>query len=257
MYDTIKSHNYTPGMTSPTINIAAQIERTLTVEILRGAHPADTRLPTVRALATRFEVTPATVQRALARLEMTGLVTARQGSGTTVNNAEEVGGLGLVPAWLQAMADQPERAGRILGDFLEIRRIVASRLLVRHRVELVEALPELGKQAVALTQIDPTDIDALRSADLGFARSLLRRTGNLAALSVLNTAGDVLRTVPHVAEAMYAEPLTNAQSMGEVLQALVSEIDDGALNRTVEASIAAVDAGTVRRFEARLRAALS
>jgi DNA-binding GntR family transcriptional regulator len=112
------------------INRAEQIVRTLTVAILRGEYAVGSRLPTVRALALQFNVNPATIQRSRSRLEATGLVVARQGSGTEVRDPVLAGDLSLVPAWLEALCEQPARAAQVLGEFLEVRRLVVLRLVL-------------------------------------------------------------------------------------------------------------------------------
>ncbi len=234
-------------------NTADRIAHHLTVEILRGRPPAGTRLPTVRALAARFSVTPATIQRALARLAFQGLVRPRQGSGTLVCDPETAGDLSLLPAWLEATADDPASASTLLGDFLEVRRVLAVRLLVRHRTALIAALPELAELAGDLLTAAPRDVQALRAADIAFARALLRRTGNRAVLAILNTADALLRTVPGVAEAMYATPEANAAGMLGVLAALQTDAPDEELARQLDETLTTLDESTVIRFERHLR----
>lgn len=224
------------------------IERTLTLDILRGRYAAGSRLPTVRELAELHGVTPATIQRVVARLETRGLVSARQGSGLRVNDPATAGDIGLLPLWLEATLHFPPRAAEILGDFLEIRRLVAARLLVRHREALVAAAPALAVSARRLLAAE--DLAAVRDADLAFARELLGVTGNVAATSVFNTLARVLTELPVVAEAMYAEPERNATAMAEVLRAVVEGGSDAAAR--VEAAIATVDALTLVRFAAAL-----
>lgn len=241
-------------MAGPQPNAATRIERALTHEILRGSYGAGTRLPTVRALAKQFDVNPATVQRALARLGMRGLVEARQGSGTLVRDPASAGDLSLVPAWLVAVSDDPPRATAILADFLEVRRVLAARLVVRHRAALLEALPELGLLAADLLAAGD-DVDALRDADLAFARALMARTGNHVVLPLLNTAQELLERVPLATAAMYAEPHTNAASLVQLLAVLQADREPDALALEVERLIAMVDAATVRRFRALLEAA--
>lgn len=224
----------------------SDIERTLLLDILRGRWPAGTRLPTVRELAASHAVNPATIQRVVARLETRGLVSARQGSGLRVNDPLSAGDAGLVPYWLVARRDDPKAAAKILADFLELRRIVAVRLLVRHRDEILARLPELGREAEALAAVDPGDLDALREADLAFARALLRATGNVPALAVFNTLASVLTELPEVARAMYARPKENVRAMADVLDALVR--GGARLERTIDELVAEVDARTVARF---------
>lgn len=236
-------------------NTAARIERSLTTAVLRGEYGKGTRLPTVRALAKSFSVNPATVQRALARLEHSGLVTARQGSGVVVNDPELSGDVSLMPAWLEALADQPARAAAMLDDFLEVRRILAARLIVRHRERLMTRADVLAAAAKRVADAKHEGLDALREADIAFARALLRETGNTVALAVLNTAARLVEEVPAVAEAMYADPDENVLSMSHVLTALLGPGGDAELATKVEAAIAAIDSETVSRFEALLVAA--
>ena len=224
-------------------NTAARVERTLTVRILRGEHPPGARLPTVRALAAEFGINPATAQRAIARLERTGLVTSRQGSGTVVHDPETHGDLSLVPAWLEAFEDAPERAAALLAELLEVRRILAARLLVQHRERLLSGAARLADAASAL--LDARGTDAIRAADIAFARLLLRQTGNRAAVSVLNAAERLLEEVPAVAEAMYADPASNARAMQAVLRLLA---DPACRADDVEAKMAEVDHATVERY---------
>ncbi len=228
-------------------NDAERIERVLSVQILRGDYPPGTRLPTIRALAASFAVNPATAQRAIARLERGGLVRARQGSGTVVMDPEQHGDLSLLPAWLEALSEQPTKAAALLGEFLEVRRVLAARLLVQHRGRLIEHAAELLEGARELLEAE--GIEALREADLGFARRLLKLTGNRAAQQVINAAERLLREVPAVAEAMYAEPEQNAAGMQAVMAALA---DPGCRPETLEAHMAELDARTLTRFEAGL-----
>jgi DNA-binding GntR family transcriptional regulator len=65
-----------------------KIVRVLQKEITNGKHPVGARLPTESALCRRFSVSRHTVREALRQLRESGLVSPRQGSGTTVAAAE-------------------------------------------------------------------------------------------------------------------------------------------------------------------------
>src|SRR5437773_10493037 len=65
-----------------------RIVRVLQNEIVSGKHPVGTRLPTEGAPCRRFSVSRHTVREALRHLRESGLVSPRQGSGTTVSAAE-------------------------------------------------------------------------------------------------------------------------------------------------------------------------
>lgn len=61
-----------------------QVVQSLRGDILRGAFPVNSQLPTEGELAERFAVSRHTVREALRQLRADGLVSSRQGSGTTV-----------------------------------------------------------------------------------------------------------------------------------------------------------------------------
>jgi DNA-binding FadR family transcriptional regulator len=230
------------------------IEHALTVDILRGRHAIGSRLPTVRELAELHGVNPTTIQRVVSRLETRGLVTARQGSGLRVNDPSETGDISLMPYWLEATLDDPARARGILDDLLELRRVVAVRLLLRHREAVLGRVERLREAAGEMAAAQGAGVDALRDADLAFSRELLRATNNVVALSVFNTVARVLIDVPHVAAAMYAEPEQNVASMLRVVQALVAhDPQDANSERIMDETMTAVDARTLARFEALLR----
>lgn len=230
------------------------LERSLTLDILRGRYAPGSRLPTIREMAEAQGVTPATIQRVVSRLETRGLVTARQGSGLRVNDPATCGDLSLVPLWLEASLDAPPRAVRILEDFLELRRVIAARLLVRHRAAILARATQLHAAAARMTEASTLGVDALRDADMAFARAVLAETGNHAAVALLNTLARVFESLPLVAEAMYADPSVNTDAMARVLGALLGGRDDAAA--AIESALAAVDARTVARFDALIRRAL-
>lgn len=102
------------------------IDQTL-AGIATGALAAGERLPTVRALAVELAVNLNTVARAYKELEIRGVLTGQQGTGTFVSTAE-------------VKLDEVERRRRIaqlVGDFLA--RAAAQGLTL---AELREALAE-------------------------------------------------------------------------------------------------------------------
>lgn len=224
-------------------NASERISQLLTRQILRGAYPPGMRLPTVRDLADAHGVNPATMQRALARLESRGLVTARQGSGLQVNDPQAVGDISLVPDWLAATADDPDRAASILADLLEVRRVLAARLIARHRLAVVDAVADLVTSAGDLLS---APADQIWRADLDFARVIIAATGNTVAGAVLNSLGRALAEQPVLVAAMYDDPARNVASMLDVVAAVRDGGDD--LADRVEATIAAIDGHTVATF---------
>jgi GntR family transcriptional regulator len=109
-----------------------RIVRALENEITDGKHPVGGRLPTERALCRRFAVSRHTVREALRDLRESGLVTPRQGSGTTVTAARPsfyVHAVASVTDLMQYAAATPyavERAGFITADANLARRLGCS-----------------------------------------------------------------------------------------------------------------------------------
>ena len=68
--------------------IYAQIVDRLKHEIVSGVYPPGSRLPSVRDLAAQASVNPNTMQRALAALEESGLVSAQRNTGRYVTQDE-------------------------------------------------------------------------------------------------------------------------------------------------------------------------
>lgn len=227
---------------------AERIDRVLTLEILRGDHRPGARLAPVRDLAQRFGVNPATMQRALARLESKGLVEARQGSGLLVNDPVEHGDLGLLPEWLVAFAHDPERSAELLGELLEVRRMLAVHLFVRNRLAVLDALGDLAAAAGTIATLPSHEVMAV---DLATARAVVRAAGTTLPHAVLTSFERALHELPLLVEAVYGEPEHNARSLATVLAALRDDPPD--LGARIDEAIEAVDRRTVARYQQLLR----
>lgn len=227
---------------------AARIEKTLVEELLRGQHAEGSKLPTVRELAERFGVNASTVQRALARLETTGLVVARQGSGIRVEDPYKVGEVSLAPQLLEVQVDNPPQAARFLGEILLVRRGIVVQLVLKHRDEIIARGAELATVAAGSTIAG--DPYARLEADMAFARKLLEVAGdNRAAIWLLNTVHRVLEHVPHLAGAYYGAPEEFQKLNFEMLHTIVTTTDPAQLGHETTRILTEMDAGIVRRFE--------
>ena len=119
MFDHIDPRSPTP--------LYAQIASRLRVAIASGELQPGESLPSVRQLAGRLRINPATVVQAYRDLESEGLVSTRHGSGTFVQEVApekrdhdraveaarlvrelmvQAGGLGITPAELRAAIDK-------------------------------------------------------------------------------------------------------------------------------------------------------
>jgi len=70
--------------------IYSQLIELMSLFIINGSYPAGSRLPSVRDLAAQAKVNPNTMQRALAELEIMGLVYTERTSGRFVTEDDQM-----------------------------------------------------------------------------------------------------------------------------------------------------------------------
>jgi GntR family transcriptional repressor for pyruvate dehydrogenase complex len=93
------------------------VTRKLEEALLDGSFPANSKLPSERELAERYEVSRNTVREAIQQLGARGLVQIRPRSGVFVSDQLRTG---ASSAWGQLIADSPARR----EDILEFRRVL-------------------------------------------------------------------------------------------------------------------------------------
>jgi DNA-binding FadR family transcriptional regulator len=206
------------GPSKPTV--ARQIERTIACEILRGERRPGSRLPAVRALAVTFETTVPTLQRALDRLAALGLVRARRGSGVVVQDPARCGGLSLLPLRFTAYARDPEHSGRLLSDFLELRRALSGHVVRTAGDRVRHVLPELA--TVVLEVSRATSLKQIAELDAELTRIIVGAVGNMALVAVFETVGRLALENGEIAEAFYGD----REAHSEVIMAVVSALGE-------------------------------
>ena len=208
----------TPLVAKPTERtLPDQIEHRVACEILRGERLPGSRLPTVRALSEHHGVTIPTIQRALDRLGRTGLVTAKRGSGVTVNDPKRNMNLSLIPVWFEALAAEPQAAAKILRDFLALRRILTRHLFEVSPELLVASLPKLAIPAAALATA--TDLREVAIADAQMSRIIVEAIDNIALSAFFYTVEQLALEVPHIAESLYGDRALHQQVILQVMEA--------------------------------------
>jgi DNA-binding FadR family transcriptional regulator len=203
-------------------------------------------LPPVRALAGELGVTAPTIQRVIDRLEATGLVSVKRGSGVTINDPHRSGELSLLPLWFDALSDQPDRAAKILGDFLELRRVVAAQLIRTSSANIARAGARLVELSASLSTGDT--LDDIVDADLAFTRAVIEASDQFAVKSLFHTTEQLVREVPHVAEALYGDRAYHRRVLRSIATALGAGAGPTAAATAIEAALAAWDRRTVARF---------
>lgn len=164
--------------------LGAQISRQLVKAILSGQYKPGDQLPPERELAVMFETSRVAVRDALGALIAKGILSSRQGSGTTVNQVEQWSTLD--PEILML------RNGDSTFDQLqEVRRIIEPELcaLAAQRItpEEIEALRPLSDLPLTDT------IDQHVERDTNFHLMIARITKNTVLQVVLSSISDLLK----------------------------------------------------------------
>jgi len=165
-------------------SLSAQISQQLVESIVAGRYKPGEQLPPERDLAVMFSTSRVAVREALGALIAKGILSTRQGSGTTVNSTEQWNTLDPVILML--------RDGDNTFDQLqEVRRIIEPELcaLAAERItpEELEILRPLSN-----LPLDDT-IEQHIERDTSFHVAIARATKNTVLQIVLSSISDILR----------------------------------------------------------------
>jgi len=179
--------------------------------ILAGELAPGSRLPPERRLSTALGVNRLTLRSALARLSASNLLHVRQGSGYVVRPWRRDGGPDLLAALVElAKGDDQKRA--IASDLLAVRRQLAVAVLERLSsgvdTDAQRAIANAAAHFATLAR-SSAEVASLVEADLDVMSAIMLATGSAVFALCMNPIGAVLRTIPGLADAMFAAPLEN------------------------------------------------
>lgn len=222
---------------------AADLLRTA---ILQGDYPAGAVLPPERELSERLGVSRLTLRSAVARLEAEGLVRSQHGSGNHVLDYRETGGVELLGHLAGLAAPGGGLPMAVLGDLLELRRVVA--------VEVVGLAAERGTDAELAAVREALDRlaeatgepAAFMRADLAFSRRMVRAAHNLGLELLANTMIRILESRPGIELAFATDPEATAEAYRRLL-ALVESRRGAAARRTTRRLLTTLDATLLER----------
>ena len=187
------------------------VER-IAYEIASGAYAPGERLPSVRAMASRYNVNPSTVQVIIARLRTIGFIESSPGVGSIVKDIEQQGGIETWRYLFRFAQRLPERAVKLFEGFLATRRVLVL-AVVKSALEAPQSydLSPL-KRAVERLQLaveGGAEPEQLAQVELSAARVLMRQLDQPVPLALYNSVSEILQTVPAVLSAMYTNPRFN------------------------------------------------
>ncbi|RLB40629.1 MAG: hypothetical protein DRH12_09770 [Deltaproteobacteria bacterium] len=169
-------------------SISDTVFETLHKWIVTGKLKPGDRLPSQGKLAEQFGISRNTLREAINKLTVMGLLTTKQGVGTTINISSPMN-------YLSAISDH------ILLDKATVREFIEARLLVEQaaaslaikradREKIAELIFIVDKQAEAL---EKRDLSRFIELDSSFHRELARQSGNRVIFKFLEAVGELLQ----------------------------------------------------------------
>jgi DNA-binding FadR family transcriptional regulator len=221
--------------------------------ILSGDLVAGARLPAERQLAEQLGVNRLTLRSALARLSAAHLLSVRHGSGYLVRPWRREGGPDLL-AGIVALARDASEQEALVRDLLAVRRQLAGAVLER----LATGVDSRARAAIATAvarfaslAASGADLAAIVEADLAVVAEITLATGSAVFALCTNPIARVLHETPGLAEAMFADPTSNARAY-ETLLAWLGAPSPESIPLVVDL-LAQRDAATLARYRSTKR----
>ncbi|MUL66215.1 hypothetical protein BOO86_17215 [Mycobacterium sp. CBMA 234] len=164
---------------------ADEVHDQLLKQLVAGAPPPGSRLPSERKLAEVLGVSRPVVREAISRLVASGHLDVRQGDGTVVNDVTRTGGLDLLPYLLVDAPDGAVVNPSVVRSVLEVREYlgpwIAERAAARGADNLTEPLQR------ALSDIEHAQTGAAQQlAALAFWECLVGGANSIAMTLIFN-----------------------------------------------------------------------
>ena len=195
------------------VTVVDELETRLSAEILDGTLRAGELLPPERGLAERYGVNRTTLRGALARLERSGLIETRQGSGSRVRALEEGAGAEVLP--LITGGGKREWLAEIFEARAYVGALIASRAAAHRRPEDIRELRALLERI----RTAPSAAEAQR-ADAELHRVLARATGNRVFVLLVNTMLRAYRPLHRRLRPVFDDPAAIAAELEHVVRAI-------------------------------------
>ena len=161
-----------------------QISHQLLEKIIAGYYKPGDRLPPERDLADFFDVSRVVVREALSSLLAKGIISVRQGYGTTVNPLDEWNTLD--PQVLLLL-----QGDNVFGQLMETRRIIEPEMAALAAERITAEELELLRANSDLPEDDTVEKHTER--DINFHLQIAKATHNPVLLMVLSSTTDLLR----------------------------------------------------------------
>ncbi|WP_433662216.1 FadR/GntR family transcriptional regulator [Nocardia sp. CA-128927] len=194
-----------PGVATPTV--VDDITEQLAYRIAAGSYQPGELLPSVRQVAAEFGVSTPTANSALGRLAALGFVEARRGLGYLVRDIQLYGGIDTWRFMFRFAHRVPDRAAKIFADIIDVDHMLvmeAIRAVAREprRYDMSRAVHALDRLEL-LVGDDKSGLTDIMAAELHMLRCMFAALGKPGYLSLFNTVGQMLISIPEAGQAFY------------------------------------------------------
>jgi GntR family transcriptional repressor for pyruvate dehydrogenase complex len=195
------------------LTVVDELEARLSEEVLDGTFATGSLLPPERELADRYGVNRTTLRQALGRLERSGLIETRQGSGSRVRALDEDAGAEVLP--LITAGRKREWLDEVFEARAYVGALIASRAATHRRPEDVRELRALLERI----RTAPSAAEAQR-ADAELHRALARATGNRVFMLLVNTMLRAYRPLHRRLRRTFDDPRAIATALAPLVEAV-------------------------------------
>lgn len=189
-------------------SVVSDVAETLARRIACGQYAPGDLMPSVRTVATEFEVNRATAALILGRLATMGFVDARRGKGFVVRDVRLTGGMDMYSRVFELSMGDPDVTIACFEDIIEVEQsILTSALLAFTESAPIDEVPRLEERIAGLETIarsEPADLTEFLEAETDLVRTLLTATGNTVHLAIFNSIARILLQVPEATRAVFA-----------------------------------------------------
>lgn len=187
--------------------VVADIADELARRVAAGEYAPGDLVPSVRQVATEFEVNRATAQLVLGRLESSGFVEAKRGKGFTVRDVRLAGGVDVYRRLFRLSMPMPEVAVETFHDIIAVEQALLVDTIRTysegdHRISSTE-LHACVDQLEAIAREPEPDVAAFLQVELAIIRDLISAVGQTMQLATLNSIGEMVLDVPEATQAFF------------------------------------------------------
>ena len=210
------------------VPLSVLVSRQLRQAIMSGRVSAGTELPSEKELTEELGVGRSTIREALRILQAQGLVSGGDTVSTRRPRVSTHQTLSLAAA--QAM-ENAVRLGQVpLGDLVDLRVVIEGASVEAAALADGEALETAHAAVATMKEVSAAkslDVDAFRSADLLFHRSLALASGNAAFPLVMGVLRSAVSS--HLGEALHHEPdpAATVKRLTREHEAILSAVEGG------------------------------